>query len=122
MKVFEKFAAFIFLLLLIGMIAFLTFVPVPEESKQVILIIIGGLMTTAATSLPRMFGENDPEKEALRARVQRQGDEIRELRASYVVLKDNYDRLTEMLINRHMVPDGDGFDSGKLLSIEKKGE
>lgn len=118
MKIFEKFAAFIFLLLLIGLIAFLTFVPVPEESRQVILIIIGGLMTTAATSLPKMFGENDPEKEKLKAAVAKQGLKIAELSAAYEAMKANYDRLTEMLIQRHVV-NGDGFEKTLLLEKDK---
>lgn len=113
---FEKFAAFIFLLLLVGMIGFLTFIPVPEDSKQVILIIIGGLMTTAATSLPRMFGEVDGEKEELKARV-------RKLETEYAVLKENYDRVMQMLVERHVV-DGAGIKIPHHYNIEhtKKGD
>lgn len=107
MKLFEKMAAFLFLLLLIGMIAFLTYVPVPEDSRQVILIIIGGLMTSAATALPRLFGAEDGEKERMRARLQK-------LEVEFATLKLAYDELTRMLVNRHVV-DGDGFKSTNMI-------
>lgn len=99
MKFFEKFAAFLFLLLLIGMIAFLTFVPVPEESKQVILIIIGGLMTSAATALPKLFGSEDLEKEAQRR-------ELETLKTQYRTLKQQFDELTSQLIRDHVLIEG----------------
>lgn len=108
MKIFEKFAAFLFLLLLIGMIAFLTYVPVPEESRQVILIIIGGLMASAATALPRLFGSEDPEKADLKERLTKLERSYKDIKASYKTLKDNYDSLLTMLVKRHVV-DGEGF-------------
>ena len=101
MKIFEKFAAFLFLILLIGMIGFLTYVPVPEESKQVILIIIGGLMTSAATALPRLFGSADTEKEEMKKR-------LRKLETEYEVLKQSYDEVIRMLVTRHVVK-GEGL-------------
>lgn len=96
MKIFEKFAALLFLLLLIGMIAFLTYIPVPEESKQVILIIIGGLMSSAATALPKLFGSEDKEKDELKNRV-------RKLETEYAVLKEQYDNVVRLLVDRHVV-------------------
>lgn len=103
MKVFEKFAAMLFLILLIGMIAFLTFVPVPEESKQVILIIIGGLMTTAATSLPKLFGDEDGEKVRLAEENAELQSRIAMLEEKYEVLEVSHNRLMDMLIERHVV-------------------
>jgi hypothetical protein len=37
---FQKVAAFIFLLLLVGMICFLTFIPLPPASEKAVLMII----------------------------------------------------------------------------------
>ena len=108
MKIFEKFAAMLFLILLIGMIGFLTFVPVPDESKQVILIIIGGLMTTAATSLPKLFGEDDGEKARLAAENIDLNERLALLEQKYLTLETAHNRLTEMLVMRHVV-DGHGF-------------
>lgn len=98
MKVFEKFAAFLFLLLLIGMVAFLTYVPVPEESRQVILIIIGGLMSSAATAIPRLFGAEDTEKARLQV-------ELNDLKISHATLKGAFDQLTAQLIKDHVLKD-----------------
>lgn len=103
MKIFEKFAAFIFLLLLISMIAFLTYVPVPDESKQVILIIIGGLMTTSATALPNLFGAEDTEKEKMRER-------LIHLESEHTILKDSYDTIMSMLVDRHVIS-GEGIST-----------
>ena len=96
MKIFEKFAAFLFLLLLVGIIAFLTYVPVPEESKQVILIVIGGLMTSAATALPKLFGSEDTEKATLQK-------ELNNLRVAHDTLKRAFDALTAQLIQDHVL-------------------
>lgn len=109
MKVFEKFAALLFLLLLVGMILFLTYVPVPDESKQVILIIIGGLMTTAAGALPNLFGSDDGEKVKLRDKVEQLGTRLSNLDAKYTELKENYDILIQTLVSEHVIhtPDED---------------
>lgn len=103
MQIFEKFAAFLFLLLLVGIIAFLTFVPVPDESRQVILIVIGGLMTAATQALPKLFGVQDDEKERLKAEADELKTRVRKLENEYAVLKENYDNLTKMLVERHVV-------------------
>lgn len=105
---FEKGAAFIFLLLLIGMIGFLTYVPIPEASKQVVLIIIGGLMTTAATALPKMFGVDDG-KEALKTRIV-------VLETEYTVLKKQYDDLTSALLKHHVLLDS---NNSEQLSVSQ---
>lgn len=102
MQIFEKLAAFIFLLLLVGMVLFLVYVPLPLASEKVVLMIIGGLMTSATSALPKLFG-NDDSKERLRS-----------LETKYRLLKDNYDSLTKMLVDRHVI-DGNGFEQSKKL-------
>lgn len=103
--VFEKLAAFIFLLLLVGMVLFLVFVPLPPASEKVVLMIIGGLMTSATSALPRLFGQDETKKE------------LQKLKAEFTILKSSYDQLTNMLIQRHVV-DGNGFQPPK--QIEKQ--
>ena len=107
MKLFEKLAALLFLLLLIGIIAFLTFVPVPTTSEQVILIVIGGLMTSAAQALPKLFGVEDSEKEQMKER-------LRKLENEYAVLKAEYDRLTRELISHHVLHDAASTPRGQI--------
>lgn len=103
MKVFEKFAAFIFLTLLVGMVAFLTFVPLPAESEKVILMIIGGLMASAATALPKLFGVEDAEKEKLKDRVRKLEESNAVLSAQYTTLHEEHRRMMNMLVERHVV-------------------
>ena len=103
MKVFEKFAAFIFLGLLVGMVAFLTFVPLPPESEKVILMIIGGLMASAATALPKLFGTEDAEKEKLKERVRKLEESNAVLQSQYATLHAEHSRLIELLVERHVV-------------------
>jgi len=91
MKVFEKFAAFIFLLLLVGMVLFLVYVPLPAASEKVVLMIIGGLMTSATAALPKLFGTDDTK------------ERLRKLETEYAVLKSNYDGITKLLVERHVI-------------------
>lgn len=91
MKIFEKLAALIFLFLLVGMALFLVYVPIPAQSEKVVLMIIGGLMTSATIALPKLFGEDDT-----KIRLQR-------LELEYGILKEMYDNITTMLVERHVV-------------------
>lgn len=120
MKIFEKFAALIFLLLLIGLIGFLTFVPLPNESEKPVLMVIGGLMTAATTALPRLFGGTDLEKDRMRDRIRAMETEIAILRESYSVLRGEYDRLTTELLRHHVLADTTGVLDKSSVS-EKDG-
>lgn len=97
MKIFEKLAAFIFLLLLVGLILFLTYVPLPLASEKVVLMIIGGLMVSATSALPKLFGDDDTKHR------------LRKLENEYAVLKSNYDAVMKMLVERHVV-NGEGVE------------
>jgi hypothetical protein len=91
---FEKVAALIFLLLLVGLVGFLTFVPLPPASEKAVLMIIGGLMALCTQALPKLFGNN---KEAeLDKRVS-------DLTIKYNCLQDTHDRLMELLVTRHII-------------------
>ena len=94
--VFEKFAAFVFLFLLVGVVLFLTYVPLPEASEQVVLIVIGALTGAASQALPRLFGVKDNEAEALRRRV-------KALEAKNTMISEQYNEIIQMLVDRHVV-------------------
>lgn len=93
-SIFEKFAAFAFLSLLVGMVLFLTYVPLPPASEKAVLMIIGGLMALSTQALPKLFGSDNEEK------LQK---EVDVLRVELDTLKVAYDGLTRMLIERHVI-------------------
>jgi len=55
---FEKGAALIFLILLVALVGFLTFVPLPPASEKAVLMIIGGLMALCTQAKPRTMSAN----------------------------------------------------------------
>ena len=115
MKYFERIAALVFLVILIGLVAFLTFVPLPVGSEKVILMIIGGLMTTAAVALPKLFGVDDPEKENFKKRVVALEAQLAVTEAHLSTLQAEHRNLVALLIERHVVK-GEGFEHAKLTA------
>jgi len=106
MKIFEKLAALLFLVLMLGLVAFLTYVSVPENSEKVILIIIGGLMTESAKGVGKLVGGGeDPEKLEQRHRIRKLENEYAELSAKYETLHTMYNKLTETLLQHHVIHD-----------------
>jgi hypothetical protein len=91
---FQKFAAFVFLLLLVGMVAFLTFVPLPPASEKAVLMIIGGLMALCTQALPKLFGNG--KEETLQS-------EIDNLKIKHEELQAAYDKLVTLLVERHVI-------------------
>jgi hypothetical protein len=91
---FQKVAAFIFLLLLVGMICFLTFIPLPPASEKAVLMIVGGLMALSTQSLPKLFGSS--KEQALH-------DEIGALKIKHEELRKSYDMLVTLLVERHVI-------------------
>ena len=112
-EAFEKFAAFIFLFLLVGLVAFLTFVPLPADSEKVILMIIGGLMASSATALPRLFGVEDKEKEALKTRIRALETHLAVVEARFTTLQEQHDRMIGLLVERHVVKGEGSYSEGQ---------
>lgn len=98
-------ASAVFVILLVAILGYLTFIPVPNANKDLIVTILGVLLGGAAAAMPNLFGNSDAEKEKLLVRVRSLEAAYEVLKAEYGTLKNEYDRLTDMLINRHLVPD-----------------
>lgn len=98
-------ASGIFVVLLILMLLYLTFITVPADNKDLITTILGVLVGGAAAAMPNLFGSEDAEKEKLTDRIRSLERSYEVLKAEHVTLKNEYDRLTAMLINRHLVPE-----------------
>lgn len=96
-------ASAVFVILLVFILGYLTFIPVPDANKDLIVTILGVLLGGAAAAMPNLFGNNDQEKEKLLVRIRSLESALEILKAEHVTLKHEYDRITEMLINRHVV-------------------
>jgi len=112
---FEKFAAFLFLVMLVGVVAFLTFVPMPVASEKVILMIIGALVAASTGALPRLFGSDNSKEKALEAEVSKLRDELAKqksahdsqmaaMEAKLLTVSDHYLAIVQMLVDRHLQP------------------
>ena len=64
-------------------------------------------MTSATTALPKLFGQEDTKKR------------LAKLEAEHGLLKSNYDQITSMLVERHVVH-GNGVIEKPLKRIEDK--
>ena len=105
-------ASGIFLLLLFVLIAYLTFIPVPEENSNVILIIIGVLTASAANAIPALFGDSkDDIVESLELRIDKMEKENEILKIKNDVLQTEFERITSMLIERHVIDYSKGSNS-----------
>lgn len=103
----RRFIASAFMLVVVvGLLLYLTFIPVPDGNKDLIVTILGVLLGGGAAAMPNLFGDSDSDRAKLMAR-------LRDLETKYEVLKVEYDRLTHMLVDRHVVP-------SERLQIEDK--
>lgn len=85
------------------LLLYLTFIPVPEENKDLIVTILGVILGAAATASPNLFGDNNEEElELLRKKILK-------LETANKVLNAKHDALQTMLIERHVVK-GEGID------------
>lgn len=100
--IFEKGAAFLFLLLLVGMVLFLVYVPMPTANENVILMIIGALTVSSASALPRLFGVDDSEEDELRKKIDRMQEHIEILEARLETTKRQYDEVVKMLVDDYL--------------------
>jgi len=108
-NLFEKWAALFFLIAIFGLVIFLTYVPLPEQSANIILILIGGLMSSAGTALPRLFGGRYAE-EKLRARVLELKQELSIVKSSCSRLEIQHTKLMSMLVERYIIKENYEID------------
>lgn len=107
-------ASFMMLILLVGLVAYLTFIPVPAENKELIITVLGVLLGGGAAAMPNLFGDKDGETNKLRDRVRTLEAQMALQKAEHDVLiarlvsqadtlKEQYDSIVGMLIDRHVV-------------------
>jgi hypothetical protein len=86
-------AASLFLAMVLLLIAYLTFIPVPTSNKDLITAIISMIIGGLSVSLNKLFGKSDEEIDDLKKHVQL-------LETKYSELKTHYDSLTQQIIDR----------------------
>lgn len=97
-------SSFVMLMLLVGLVGYLTFIPVPAENKELIITVLGVLLGGGAAAMPNLFGDKDSETEKLRGRVRELESDIAVLKAEYAATKNQYDMIVKMLVDRHLEP------------------
>ena len=96
-------ASAIFVVLLILLLGYLTFIPVPDANKDLIVAIIGVLVGGASSAMSNLFGVRDEEKEKLIERIAQLEKSYAVLTAEYEILEGKYDEMRDMLVDRHIV-------------------
>ena len=96
-------AATLFLFLVLLLLAYLTFIPVPPANKDLITAIISMMVGGLGVSLNKLFGKADEEHERMKIEHEREigamRAELAVLQAQYKVLKDAHDETNRRLIN-----------------------
>lgn len=93
-------AAAVFVLLILTIFIFLTYVEVPENNKVMftaIFSVIAGRLSVAADTL---FGQGQDELNTLRRRIEALEKENAVLLANEELTKQKYDSLMELIVNR----------------------
>lgn len=114
-------ASFFMLLLLTGMVGYLTFIPVPADNKELIVTILGVLLGGGAAAMPNLFGDKEGETSKLKEQIARLEAQMAEQRRVHDVqiaslqtaldtTKAQYDQIVSMLIDRHVVR-AEGIDA-----------
>ena len=93
-------ASGIFLLLVIMLMLFLTFIEIPSSNKDLIVSIISMLVWGTGVAMWNLFWAPDEELELVRKELAILQKSYNRLDSKYTTLKSEYDRITEMLVNR----------------------
>lgn len=93
-------ASGVFLILVIGLILFLTYIEVPSNNKDIIVTIIGMLVWGLGTAMSNLFWAADEELEFMKEEVRHLQSSYDKLEVRYQTLKKNYDAITERLVDR----------------------
>jgi hypothetical protein len=100
----RKFLASGFLVtVLIALVGYLTFIPVPDTNKDLIITILGVLVGAGSAAIPNLVGDPKAETQELRERLDTLTAEFKAVEAKYNEVKRAYDEITAMLVQRHVV-------------------
>ena len=89
-------ASGIFIVLIVLLMLFLTFIEIPTSNKDLIVSIISMFVGGLGVAMGKLFGDNDAEIDQLKT-------DMSELRVQHDTVKAQYDSIVRMLIERHVV-------------------
>jgi hypothetical protein len=108
----RKFIASAFMLiLLVALMGALVFWAIPPANRDLIITILAVLLGAGAAAIPNLFGDQKGEVAALKNRIASLEQQQEVLLARYQEVKMSYDKITDMLIQRHVV-DAEGITNG----------
>jgi len=90
-------AASVFVVLLVLLIGYLTFIPVPEANKDLIVTILGVIVGGGAVAMQSLFGGVKTEE------AQKLREKLIRMETKFDTLKDEHDKLMTMLVENHVV-------------------
>lgn len=116
-----------FVIILICMMAYLTFVPVPAENRDPILMFVSSFLTGGAMAMTMLFGGQDEDKKKCEDKIQKlkmdlamtqthYEKELAKVQTAYELLDKKYTVLTDQLIDLHVI------DRNGMVLYSKKRE
>jgi hypothetical protein len=93
-------ASAIFVALVLLLMLFLTFIPLPSGNKDLIVSIISMILGGMGVAMGKLFGKEDNEVVKLRAELDATKHELGQLEAQFHTLKGLYDNLMLQLVKR----------------------
>jgi hypothetical protein len=101
-------ASGVMLLLLLVLLLVLIGVDIPGANRDLVITVMAVLLGAGSAAIPNLFGDRDAEKDALQREVSNLRVELGELQTAHSLLRDQYDTIVSMLIERHVV-EADGI-------------
>jgi hypothetical protein len=96
-------ASLLMLAIVCCLIAYLTFIIVPEGNKDIIITVLGVLLGGASSAMPNLFGSKDGETEKLKNEVNELRADNQKLRAMFDTLREEHERITTQLVERFAI-------------------
>ena len=96
-------ASGLMLVLMCALLYALVSVEIPQANRDLAITILAVLVGAGSAAIPNLFGDRDGEKDKLKGQVQSLEWQLSELQSAHNTLKAQYDTLTRMLIERHVV-------------------
>ena len=93
-------AASVFVLMVIFLLLFLTYIDIPSQNKDLIVSIVSMLVGRTSGALDKLFGDVDTERDVLIQRVEalEHANEVKA--AEFRVIKEENDQLLRLLVGR----------------------